>query len=130
MEALTNLLRQFMMLDTNIVLFKTISDNPFLRDVVTDLNTNKQLRFGLTADGGVLPDYSDTSVNLYGKEPGPIQLKDTGAFYKSFEVILTDDGFWITADDEKTENGVTTRLFQKYGVYGEIAGLTNEGGGR
>lgn len=101
-----------------------MSENPFLRDVVTDLNTNHQLKFGLYSDGTFLPDYSDTSVVVYGKEPGPIKLKDTGAFYKSFEVILTDDGFWITADDKKTEGGVTTELFQVYG--NEVAGLTDE----
>jgi hypothetical protein len=106
-------------------MFRTISNNPQLEKLAIKLNQDKQLKFGLTADGDFLGNYSTSSVRDYGKEPGPIQLKDTGAFYKSFQVILLDDGFLIDADEVKTDDsGQTTNLFTRYGQ--DVTGLNDE----
>lgn len=47
-------------------------------------------------------------------------LLDTGAFYRSFRVILTESGFMIEADDEKEGEYLTDR----YGL--DIIGLSKE----
>ena len=86
------------------------------------LNTIDQLfNEGERADGTILPDYSETSVNFYGKRPGPIQLKDTGHFYASFVVLAERNGILIVADDVFIYD---EPLAQKYGA--EIIGLTKE----
>lgn len=120
MEALKKLARNFIALDTKEVLFRTIANNPQLEKLAIKLNQEKQLKFGLTADDDFIGEYSATSVNVFGKEPGPIQLKDSGDFYKSFQVILLDDGFVIDADGQKED----TNLFTKYGQ--DITGLNDE----
>ncbi len=125
MEVLKKLAQNFINLDTKEILFRTVSNNPQLEKLAIKLNQENQLKFGKTADGNFLGDYSQTSVDVYGKEPGPIQLKDTGDFYDSFQVILLDDGFVIDADGFKTDDsGETTNLFSKYGQ--DITGLNDE----
>ena len=125
MELLKKIANNFIALDTKEILFRTVSNNPQLEKLAIKLNQDKQLKFGLTADGDFLGDYSKTSVEVYGKEPGPIQLYDGGDFYKSFQVILLDDGFLIDADGMKTDDsGQTTNLFTKYGQ--DITGLNDE----
>ena len=54
-----------------------------------------------------------------GQRIDHVTLKDTGDFYKSFELIVTDKSFEIIAKDSKTE-----KLKDKYKP--EILGLTEE----
>ena len=86
----------------------------------------QQLQEGERADGTGLPDYSSTSVNIYGKEPGPIKLFDTGAFYASIEAVIVDDVIAIVSNPVKRDEitGRITNLKEKYGH--EIIGLTEE----
>ncbi len=44
----------------------------------------RQLLEGLTSQGNVLPNYSQTSVLQFNKEPGPWTLRDTGNFFRGF----------------------------------------------
>ena len=86
------------------------------------LNTVEQLfKKGKRADGTILDDYSETSVNFYGKRAGPIQLKDTGHFYQSFIVLAETNAIIIFADDVYNYK---EPLADKYGA--EIIGLTKE----
>lgn len=125
MDALKDVLNKFVKLDEKVVLFKTMDNNKHLSKLVTDLNTKHQLRFGILSDGSVLRNYSRTSQLVYNKPDIPIQLKDTGAFWSSFEVILTSDGFIINADGKKLgDNGKVINLFEKYGE--DVAGLTDD----
>ena len=88
------------------------------------LNTQDQLfDEGIRADNKSLPDYSNTSVNVYGKRAGHITLKDTGEFYQSFVVKVDKSGIDIVADTQKED----TDLSKKYG--NEILGLTDENSG-
>lgn len=127
MEALKKMLNNFLSLQRNDIFFRTMSNNPQLKKLAVKLN-QEQLRQGKTANERTLPDYSETSVKVFGKEPGPIQLYDTGEFYKSFEVILQDDGFIIDGDGLKTDDSqgisITTDLFVVYGQ--DITGLNDE----
>jgi hypothetical protein len=120
MEALYNIINSINQLNNNMILFKTMSKNPHLKKLVTELNTKKQLEFGELSTGEILPNYSINSQLFYGKPDIPIQLKDTGEFWRSFEVILEDNGFIITADDDKGE----VELFEKYSE--DVAGLTSK----
>lgn len=120
MEALKRLARNFIALDVDRIMFKTMTDNPILEKLAIQLNQTRQLKFGLTANNDFLGDYSAGSVEHYGKSPGPIQLHDTGEFYDSFEVVLQDDGFFIDAEGQKDD----TNLFTEYGQ--DITGLNDE----
>jgi hypothetical protein len=124
MEELKKLAENFMQLNEKNILFRAMVDNPQLEKLAVKLN-QKQLQDGKTANDRNLPNYSKTSVEVYGKEPGPMTLKDTGDFYDSFDVILLEDGFVIDADSLKTDAlGGTTDLFIKYGQ--DITGLNDE----
>ena len=88
------------------------------------LNTIDQLeKEGIKSDGSFLPDYSKTSVEVYGKSDGHIQLKDTGEFYRSFVVKVDPIGISIIADTLKG-SGVNDDLAVRYGI--NILGLTEE----
>ena len=88
------------------------------------LNTIDQLfDDGLRSDGSTMPDYSKTSVNVYGKRPGHIQLKDTGGFYRSFVVKADAKGYEIIADTD-VGDGIENDLAVRYGL--DIIGLTEE----
>ena len=95
MEALYNMAKRITEMRQGQVLFTTMSENPALKNLVTYLNTEKQLQFGLRSDDTVLPNYPRTSIEVYGKPDAPIMLKDTGEFWRSFEVVLDADGFNI-----------------------------------
>lgn len=56
--------------------------------VATNMNTD-QLFKGEDSRGDSLPDYSERSVTVFGKPPGPMKLFESGDFYR---------GFFIEAD--------------------------------
>lgn len=129
MEALFNIVRNIQSLTNINVLFTTMSKNPQLKELVTTLNTEKQLQFGLLSDDTILPNYSETSQNVYGKPNRPIMLKDTGEFWKSIEVTLTEDGFEIDGDSVKYdfEPVDLVDMVDFWGLKGEnIYGLNNK----
>jgi len=129
MEALFKIVKNVHRLTTVNVLFITMSKNPQLKELVTTLNTEKQLHFGLLSDGTILPNYSETSQNVYGRPNRPIMLKDTGEFWKSFEVTLTEDGFEIDGDSVKYdfEPVDLVDMVDFWGLKGEnIFGLTDK----
>lgn len=105
--------------DENTAWFHVI--NREVQFEIIRLNTEDQLfNEGIDKDGDSLGDYSNASVNVYGKRPGHITLKDTGDFYQSFVVKVDNSGIIINADTQKE----STDLSVKYGV--EILGLTEE----
>lgn len=52
-------------------------------EVVTNMNTD-QLFQGKDAKGEDLPEYSNRSVEVFGKPTGPWRLFETGDFYRGF----------------------------------------------
>jgi hypothetical protein len=52
-------------------------------DFVAELQ-RRQLEQGTRPDGTFFDDYSDASVNIYGKEPGPIKWKDSITYKPRF----------------------------------------------
>jgi hypothetical protein len=88
------------------------------------LNTIDQLfNEGILSDGSLLPEYSEASVNEYGKRDGHIQLKDTGEFYRSFVVKVDPRGMEIIANTKKGDS-LKDDLASRYGL--NILGLTDE----
>lgn len=87
---------------------------------ISDLNRD-QLQEGITSTGGFLPDYSQASVQMFGKEPGPIKLKETGDYYEGIIPMFSDTSFDLMGTDIKTG-----MLEKRYGRYGNPVGLTDE----
>jgi hypothetical protein len=82
--------------------------------ILENLN-RKQLREGIRADGTEIKPYYRNI--LYKGRLRPVDLRNTGAFYQSITVEVTDDTVEIDAKDSKTE-----KLQTKYGKL--ILGLT------
>ena len=67
-------------------------------ETYSELN-REQLKSGLKADNSVMPNYSKTSVEVFGKPSGAIMLFDTGAFHKSFKTDVAGENIIITSND-------------------------------
>ena len=65
---------------------------------IAELN-REQLKSGKRADNSNMPNYSDASVNKFGKPKGAIMLFDTGAFHESITVQIKGDEILTTAKD-------------------------------
>lgn len=76
---------------------------------LAEINSQRMLD-GVKSDGSVMPDYSYRSVVVFGKEPGPIILKDTGAFQQS--IIVKRNGNIITTKSTDSKNDL---LVNEYG---------------
>jgi len=100
--------------DVNESLLQIIRDH---EEVITNMNTD-QLWEGERPDGSMLPDYSPTSVQVFGKPEGPIRLFDQGDFYRG--IFLDADQFPVMFEgrDEKTE--------MLKSDYGAILGINEE----
>jgi hypothetical protein len=79
---------------------EAIGNDPKLRSLIEKANKD-QLREGLTATNGPLPDYSETSVKVFGKPEGRIKLYDTGEFYKSITAKKEKNSIKIVSDEGK-----------------------------
>jgi len=86
-----------------------------IKEDITELNSER-MRQGRKADGSIMPYYNLTSVNVYGKEPGPIKLLDTGSFQEQIFVDVKQKSFVTDSKDSKSE-----MLKRDYGE--EIFGL-------
>jgi hypothetical protein len=95
------------------------------KDVIGNLQIS-QFQLGKDAEGGSLPPYSNASVEIYGKRPGPWTLKDKGDFYKGLKVKVGADETVVTSTDSKTAMLEKKVMYHKEGDGGEIFGLTKE----
>jgi len=121
LEGLTSKIES-LKVDENAIWFEVVNRDAQFE--IIRLNTQDQLfDDGIRSDGSSLPDYSNTSINVYGKQAGHITLKDTGEFYQSFVVKVDNSGIDIIADTQKDD----TDLAKKYRK--EILGLTEENTG-
>jgi len=96
------------------------------QDFIENLNRG-QLADGQRADGSFLQPYrrSHPSKSFMGKPVSknvgePTKLLDTGQFYKSIDVKVTDNAFVMTGDTQKDN----TDLAERYGD--NILGLSAE----
>lgn len=83
----------------------------------------EQLNDGQLSDGDFLPEYSDTSVEEYGKPRGRIKLYDTGDFHQSIFATIKNNIIKFDAKDSKWEQPPVNLKF----YYGEnVLGLTEQ----
>lgn len=87
-------------------------------ETIEDFNT-EQLQKGERSDGSILPSYSPASVNVYGKRPGPMTLRDTGDFYRGIKLDISATAATIVSKDIKT-----SELETRYGT--KIIGISDE----
>ena len=106
--------------------FKTVLDNEVIKNLVIELNTQKQLKQESVDSLGQELFNQFTGRNFYaandplGRGGEPYQVRRTGDFYKSFRVEITNDAILIFANPNKRD----TNLFEMYSP--EIVGLTEE----
>jgi len=89
-----------------------------LKPTIEDFNT-EQLSLGMRSDGVALPDYSETSIKVFGKPRGRIKLYDTGDYYHSIEAFVQNNKLILHASDWKD-----VKLQKRFGA--KILGLTEE----
>jgi hypothetical protein len=122
------LLDNIISLDENQIINEILSDKG-VQEFIIDLNTQGQLfEKGIDSLGVSLGDYAPTTiegtVNFEGKkEKGQrfdhITLNDTGEFYRSFKIVLSDKSFRIVADGQKDDVNLLDE-------FRDILGLTDE----
>ena len=122
------LLDNIIALDENQIINEILSDKG-VQEFIIDLNTQGQLfEKGIDSLGVSLGDYAPTTiegtVNFEGKkEKGQrfdhITLNDTGEFYRSFKIVLSDKSFRIVADGQKDDVNLLDE-------FRDILGLTDE----
>lgn len=123
MQVITQYLKKFINLEKRA--FKLVFNTSEIKKKIIYLNTIEQLyKKGEDSEGLELYPFYAQSTILYKKEKGQtydhVTLNDSGAFYKTFEVIVSDDYFLINADPNKGDNDL-------FNIYGEdVLGLTEE----
>jgi hypothetical protein len=130
MDKLKKLLRSFQNLNQWELLESLLKEKE-LRNYILDLNRIDQLfNQGIDSKGQSLGEYAASTILGTSKFKGKIEkgqptdrvtLKDTGDFYKSFDILFEDDGFEITADENID---YVPKLLDTYGE--DILGLTTE----
>lgn len=105
-------------MDRNIML-EEIFSNPQLQSQMIDLNQSQMMDQGVDSYGVTLGDYSPVSVSHYGKDPGHITLRDTGAFYDSMKVLVGSEAVVISGDTEKPDRDLSV-------AWPHALGLTND----
>lgn len=85
-----------------------------------ELQVEQQLS-GKEKNGKTMPDYSPVSVNKFGKTPGPITLRDTGAFQRDMYMKVNESGVLFNSNDEKSR--MLEERFAQFDY--EIFGLNN-----
>jgi hypothetical protein len=115
MASIKQMLNRFETLDTDKVIQETMQESA---DTLADLNA-EQINTGLKADGTEMPDYSFRSVFQYGKPPGPIRLRDTGAWQAGLYAKVQGDKVVFESTDDKDK-----MLTDRYGD--NIKGLSEK----
>ncbi len=87
---------------TTFEMFKQALSNDEFREELVRILIQDQLEQGIDGDGESLPEYSETSIFVYGKPSGPYLLFDQGTFYDSIKVERIDEsGVLIFGDTDK-----------------------------
>lgn len=128
-ERTKRLLNALIRLDETKIINDILSNKDFQKFIIS-LNQNDQLfEEGIDSLGVSLGSYSTATIegtaNFEGKKSkgqrfDHITLLDTGEFYKSFKITVTNGGFIMDANPVKEDGN----LFDDFGK--EIVGLTQE----
>jgi len=117
-EHLHQILDRAIQADIDNIMFDILKQEDDVIDLIIDLNTEEQLFQGIDSQGRELADidvggpYAPITVAIKRTEGQPfdrVTLKDTGDFYKSFDVVPLKDGFEIVADTIKEGQNLEDR---------------------
>lgn len=125
MASILKIKRKIESLDTDKICLDSLEET---KEVMSEFNAD-QINQGLLADGGIMPDYSRASVEVYGKPEGPIRLRETGAFQSGFYTSIEGDKIVFSSTDPKTNmlvKGEKQGRRIKGGYGKEIFGLNKE----
>jgi len=94
------------------------STNRSLKDnipVVAKMNV-QQMEIGMKPDGTKQENYSPVSVDFYGKQPGPILLRDAGDFHRGVEkgTKVKDNTLTLQSDDWKSD--MLDEMYEPFGL--------------
>lgn len=121
------LLKSDKMLLFNNIWQEVFKDTEFKKQILDWVRWEQLYKEGVDETGSIIGLYSRYTelINPEKQEGTPYTLYDTGEFYESMIITVTENEFIIDADPIKTdENGNVTDLFKEYGE--EIIGLTDE----
>jgi hypothetical protein len=122
MPKITTFQSQIQRLNKRLALLPSVAESAVLEvmdkqsELLEDLN-KKQLRKGLRSDDSEITPYY-RNISYKGRRK-PVDLKQTGAFYESITVTVTDNSVIYDATNNKTET-----LQAKYGI--KILGLSED----
>lgn len=94
-------------------------------EIVSAIADDQLYRRGITGTGRKIMDYdpySNATIKIKKKKGQPttrVTLRDTGSFHNKMRVVVSNEGFYITSSDNKTE-----KLRTRYGD--DIFRLTNK----
>ncbi len=134
LDALFNITKNVKSLDIDEILID-IYQTDILDEYIIDLNRVNQLFLeGVDSENNIIGFYSEKTeiitqnetftfkgLSSTKKRGNRFTLYDTGRFYRSFRIKITNEGFSIMADDSLEDGGSLT---DKYGP--DIIGLTDE----
>lgn len=122
MEELIKLAKKIKSLDRDKILIDIYKKKQVQNEIVDANRIDQLYNQGIDANGNALPAYSATTVAIKRAKGQPTDrttLKDTGEFYKSFELQFSSDlDVQVGADDTGKD------LFERYGE--NILGFTKE----
>ena len=119
MYAMLKVTQNIIKLSEGRVFLLTFSD-PNLKSLVLSLN-KEQLIAGELSDESFLPEYSEASVNTYGKRRGRWTLHDTGQLQDSFKILKVTEDAIIEYGDLIKEETDFNQMFD-----GAVLGLNGE----
>ena len=128
MEALVTLLQNIQQLDTFNILFVATSTKEF-QELVERLNLQEQLfKKGIDSEGNVIGFYSEATeaINPEKKAGTPFTLRDSGQFYESYDIFVTENEIILDAERDFPDAGAgePQDIIAKFGI--DIIGLTDE----
>lgn len=131
-ESIYEVLDNVMKVDQNEIAYECYWDEDFQNVVITS-NRIGQLSSGEDVDGSIIGTYSPVTDMIsegisfefegvsYEKIAGePYNFVDSGEFFRSFRIIVENDGFIIYANDQKADG----KLQDKFNA--ELLGLNDE----
>lgn len=126
-EAIKQMAKRAHELNIDLIMRSIFENEPDFKDLVIELNTKNQLFEGIDANGVTLSSigggYAPVTIAIKRTNNQPfnrVTLKDTGDFYKSFEVRYEMGGIVIDADTIKDGDDLRDRWGD------DILGLTHE----
>lgn len=127
MEVIKQMAKRARELSIDLIMRSIFEDEPDFKDLVIDLNTKHQLFEGVDSKNVTLSSigggYAPVTISFKRTNNQPfdrVTLKDTGAFYRSFNVRYEMGGIVIDADTVKDGED----LRERWG--NDILGLNNE----